>query len=84
MQSTMALLDRALVQKSIGEWTRELGLSGKALYNAQYRGHLSPAIAGVMADKLGEDMQKWIVIAAVESEKDSACRDHLLKKIRNW
>jgi hypothetical protein len=81
MQSTMNLLDNALKIKDIGEWTKELRLSGKALYNAKYRGHMSPAIAGVLAEKLGLDVKQWIVVAALESEKDSACKTHLMKRI---
>jgi hypothetical protein len=84
MQNTMTLLAKALDVKPIAEWTRELGLSQKALYTARDRGHLSPAIAGDLADRIGESMEKWVVIAAAESERDSASKDRLLKKIRNW
>lgn len=81
MQTTMNLLERALQRKSITEWTRELELSGKALYNAQYRGHLSPAIAGDIAERLGENVDQWIVIAALESERDSPCKTKMLNRL---
>lgn len=84
MQTTMTLLDAALSQQPAPFWTEKLQLSRGALHTAKTRGHLSPAIAGVLAEELGEDMQKWIVIAALESERDSACKNTLLRKIRNW
>ncbi len=80
MQNTMKLLADALAIKPIPEWTRELGLSAKALYTARDRGHLSPAIAGDIADRLGKDAKEWIVIAALESDKDSACKQRMLRK----
>ena len=73
MTNTLELLDKAEQVKPIPEWVRELKLSRNALNNARSRGHVSPAIAGVLAEKLGENVDQWIVIAALESEKDSAC-----------
>lgn len=80
MQSTMQLLDRALQVKTPPEWARELGLERTALHNAKKREHLSPAIAGALAEKLGENVDQWIVIAALESEKDSACKTRMLRR----
>ena len=80
MQSTMNLLAVALAFKPAPAWHDELQLSRNALHTAKARGHLSPAIAGALAEKLGEDPQKWIVIAALESEKDSACKESMLRK----
>lgn len=82
MPTTMNLLDAALHQAAMPEWTRRLGLSKQALYNARDRGHLSPAIAGALAEELGQDPQKWIVVAALESERDSACKERMLKRLR--
>lgn len=84
MQSTMTLLERALQLEPLPFWHRELKLERTTLHKARERGHLSPAIAGVMAEKLGENVEKWIVIAALESERESACKKHLLKKIAKW
>ncbi len=84
MQTTMNLLEAALAKKPSPEWTSELKIHRNTLHTSRLRGHLSPAIAGVLAEKLGEDVNKWIVIAALESERDSACKNHLLRKIRNW
>lgn len=85
MLTTMTLLDRALRVKTPPEWARELGLERTALHNAKKREHLSPAIAGAIAKVLGEPVEKWICIAALESEKDSACKKMLVKEAgRTW
>lgn len=81
MQSTMTLLERALSLKTPPEWARELGLERTALHTAKKREHLSPAIAGALAEKLGEDVDRWIVVAALESEKDSACKTRMIKRL---
>ncbi|MCO5356444.1 hypothetical protein [Acidovorax kalamii] len=81
MKHTMNLLETALEMKNVAEWTKELGLSKQALYNAKERGHLSPAIAGALADVLGQDPRDWIVIAALESERESACKTRMMKRV---
>lgn len=82
MKTTMNLLSTAEKVRDLSAWARELGLSKQALYNCKYREHLSPAIAGAMAEHLGEDVDKWIVIAALESEKDSACKTRMVSRMR--
>lgn len=82
MVSTLQLLEKAELVKPIPEWVRELKLSRNALNNARSRGHLSPAIAGSIAEKLGENVDRWIVIAALESEKDSACKTSMLSRLK--
>lgn len=82
MLHTMQLLDKALELEPAPFWHRELKLSRNALHNARMRGHISPAIAGALAEKIGEDVDKWIVVAAMESEKDSACKDRMLRRLR--
>jgi hypothetical protein len=85
MQSTMNLLDAALAKEAAPYWTEKLRLSRGALHTAKTRGHLSPAIAGALAKVLGEPVEKWICIAALESEKDSACKTMLVKEAgRSW
>ena len=82
MQTTMNLLQRALkIDDNMAAWTKRLGLSKQALYNAENRQHLSPAIAGALADEIGEDPTPWIVVAALESERDSACKTRMLKRV---
>lgn len=84
MDSTMTLLDKALALNAAPYWHEKLGLNRNALHNARMRGHISPAIAGALAEELGEEPQKWIVVAALESERDSACKDLMVKRFSNW
>lgn len=84
MQHTMNLLEKALSLNPAPYWHAALKLNRNALHNAKIRGHLSPAIAGAVAAQLGEPVQKWIAIAALESEKDSACKALMLKAARTW
>lgn len=74
------LLDQALKTASIWEWQKRLGLSEQALYMARSRGTLSPAIAGALAEQLGENVDQWIVIAALEGERESACKERMLTR----
>lgn len=82
MPNTMNLLADALKIQPTPYWTKKLNLSLNTLHTSKIRNHLSPAIAGALADELGQDVQRWVVIAALESEKDSACKSRLLEKIR--
>lgn len=81
MQSTMNLLDSALSTQPAPYWTDKLKLSRSALHTAKTRGHLSPAIAGALAEELGQDVKNWIVVAALESERESACKSRMLKRL---
>lgn len=81
MQTTMNLLDAALEAKPIQEWHKTLKLNRNAFHNARMRGHLSPAIAGALAEELGQPVKDWIVIAALESERDSACKARMVRKV---
>lgn len=81
MQTTMNLLDAALQANPAPYWHDRLKLSRNALHTAKTRGHLSPAIAGALAEELGQDVKNWIVVAALESERDSACKTRMLRKV---
>ncbi|MEJ1165813.1 hypothetical protein V9K97_19070 [Variovorax sp. CCNWLW186] len=81
MQSTLNLLDDAVKVQGLSDWAAKLGLSKRALYTARDRGHLSPAIAGALASELGQDPREWIVVAALESERDSACKTRMVKQL---
>lgn len=83
MQNTMTLLGKAMEVKGLSDWATDLGLSKRALYTAKDRGHLSPAIAGALAEQIGQNPDEWIVIAALESERDSACKERMLKRWAN-
>ena len=81
MQTTMNLLDAALQIQPAPYWTERLSLARTTLHTAKSRGHLSPAIAGALAEELGKDPKEWIVLAALESERDSACKSRMLNRI---
>jgi len=81
MQTTMNLLEQALSMQPAQYWHDKLKLNRNALHNARQRGHISPAIAGALADEMGQDPKEWIVVAALESERDSACKTRMLKKL---
>ena len=81
MQTTLNLLDDAIKVQGLSDWAARLGLSKRALYTARDRGHLSPAIAGALAEELGQDPKEWIVVAALESERESACKTRMVKKM---
>lgn len=83
MENTMLLLEKALKMQPAPYWTAKLELSRNALHTSKMREHLSPAIAGRLAEFLEEDVERWVMIAALESERDSACKTHLLKRMRN-
>lgn len=82
MQNTMNLLDAALKQHPAPYWHEKLNLSRNALHTAKSRGSLSPAIAGALAEAMGENVDQWIVVAALESERDSACKERMLTRLR--
>ena len=81
MQTTMNLLDTALKLHPAPYWHQKLKLSRNALHSAKHRGNLSPAIAGALAEELGQPVKDWIVIAALESERDSACKARMVKRV---
>lgn len=80
MQTTLDLLEKALAQHPAPYWTARLNLARTTLATAKVRGHLSPSIAGALAEEMGEDAQKWLVVAALEGERESACKTRMVKK----
>lgn len=80
MAETMKLLEKALLLKSSSDWARDLQLHRNAIASAKQRGHLSPSIAGAIAESLGLDAIKWVAVAALESDKDSACKARMVRK----
>ncbi|MCW5222835.1 hypothetical protein D5041_04235 [Verminephrobacter aporrectodeae subsp. tuberculatae] len=82
MRTTMKLLEQALSIQPAQYWHDKLNLNRNALHNARLRGHISPAIAGALAEELGQDPDQWIVVAALESERDSACKTRMLKRLK--
>lgn len=80
MKTTADLLNNALSKNPAPYWTKKLKLARTTLATAKVRGRLSPAIAGALAEELGEDAAAWMVIAALEGERDSACKTRMIKK----
>lgn len=80
MKTTAQLLERALEMHPAAYWHEKLALSKNALHAAKNRGSLSPALAGAIAEEMGESVKDWIVIAALESERESACKTRMLKR----
>ncbi len=85
MTKTLDLLDRAVAKfKSERAMSMALGFSPATMNTARSRGHLSPTVAGLIAQELGEDEMFWIALAAVEGERPSAQRDRLARSAMNW
>lgn len=81
MKTTMNLLAKALKKHPAPFWTEKLDLSRGALHTSKTRGNLSPAIAYALAEEMGEDAETWALIAAAESERDSACKSRMQKRL---
>lgn len=84
MKTSIFLLEQAKKLHPIPYWARILGLHRATLHASEKRGSLSPSIAGALAVHLGHDPLPWIATAALESERDNACKStvvsHLQKK----
>lgn len=80
MKNTMELLEKALAVKSAAEWHKQLNLSRNALHTAKLRGNLSPSIAGALAEELGENAKDWMIVAALEGERESACKSRMVRR----
>lgn len=80
MKNTLELLDKALEMHPSPYWVKQLNLSRNALHSSRQRGNLSPAVAGALAEAMGLDPVPWIAIAALEGEKDSACKSRMVRR----
>lgn len=84
MQTTMELFEKALTVQHAAAWARELNLTRAAFSMAKKHGRLSPVLAGNIALELGEDPERWVAIAALESEKDSELLARLKARSKTW
>jgi hypothetical protein len=84
MPKTLTLLQKALAIKTAADWTRELNLERSTLSQAKKRGRLSPVLAGTFAERLNEDVTRWMAVAALEAETDSPLKERLLRRARTW
>lgn len=68
----MQVLDKALmIDLNISELCRKIETATSAIRVARHNGRLTPVIAGNLAKFLGEDVTRWIAIAAIESAPDT-------------
>lgn len=83
MRSSIQLYHRAMaIEPSAKYWCDQLGISRNALATAKLRGRLSPTVAGNLARLLGEDIDEWIVIAALEAEPATYARNKLMTIVK--
>ncbi|MBT2324777.1 hypothetical protein J7E62_20785 [Variovorax paradoxus] len=80
----MDLLELALESTNLRALSLALGLSEEALRTARSRRRLSPLLAGSLAEELGQDPVKWIVIAVLENERESVSRTRMLRHFKKW
>ena len=81
MNQTSLLLERALKKKNAAAWCRELNISRSTFSMAKKKGQLSPALAGCLAMKLGEDRNHWIALAAIETEREGPLKEQMLQAL---
>ena len=84
MQSTMQLLQRALALHTAAELARRIGVARQIFTDSKARGNLSPAVAGALAEEMGEDSMGWVAVAALEAERDSPCRARMIRAAEKW
>ena len=77
MKNSIELLQRALEIKTVSEWGRIFNIAPSAITNARRSGRLSPALAGNFAMELGEEPRDWVMIAALEAERESPLTERL-------
>ena len=84
MKTTLELLDKAkdkAAPLSERQLSMQLGHSPTALKQARTRGNVSPILAGQLAEMLGENVEHWIAVAAIEAQPRSRVTDHLRRTI---
>ena len=86
MHTTMDLLGKALNERNMSqaEWCRQLQMNRTALAVSKVRGRLSPTVAGNLARLLGEPVEHWIAVAALEAEPASPAKMTLITKALKW
>lgn len=83
MQTTMHLLNKALtIEPNTAELCRKIKTATSAIRVARHNGRLSPVIAGNLANFLGEDVTRWIAIAAIESAPNTPSKRHLENSLK--
>lgn len=75
MPQTIDLLNKVLELKTAFEWARRFNIVPSAITNARRAGHVSPALTGNFAIELGEDAERWMLAAQLESKQEIALMD---------
>lgn len=82
MRTTMQLLHQAMAQTPSAKfWCDHIGVTRNTLAVAKIRGRLSPTVAGRLASLLGEPVQEWLTIAALEAEPDSHAKRKVMESL---
>ena len=81
MSQTLQLMEKALAKKRASAWCKELAIDKSTFSQAKKKGRLSPALAGCLATKLGENRDHWIAVAAIETEPESALKEQMLQAL---
>lgn len=73
MKNTLDLLAETVrrTERSERDLSKALGYTPTALSTYKHKGHIPPLVAGQLAELLGEPVQRWIAIAAVEAAAPS-------------
>ena len=81
MSQTLVLMEKALQTRRAADWCKELNITAAAFSKAKSKGRLSPALAGCIATKLGENRDHWIAVAAIETEREGPLKKEMLKAL---
>jgi len=84
MPQTIDLLNKALEIKTASEWARLFNIVPSAITNARRAGRVSPALAGNFAIELGEDAERWMLAAQLESKQEIQLMDRLRAAKPEW
>lgn len=80
MKNTLELLAKASAKAaplSERQLAMRLGHAPTKLAMARRRGNVSPVLAGQLAEMLGENVEHWIAVAAIEAQPRCRVTDHL-------
>lgn len=83
MQTTIDLLDAALSETDMSAraLSLKLGHSPWTLSRSRERGSLSPTLAGQLAELLSLNVERWVAIAALETEPQTRVTTRLRNAI---
>ena len=83
MQKSISLLDAALQEIKLVELSKKIGAKPSSILNAKTRGSLTASMAWNIAEAGGEDPIFWSTLASVETERESVCKERMMKSIRS-